>query len=99
VNARKQNGFHELLFTSTLEIDLPTWVASARGATGLAARCMGTSHRNSTVAALAPAICATMKPGASFGRIPANVSVAARASVTAGFANDVEAVNQYAAVM
>lgn len=31
--------------------------------------------------------------------MPANVSVAARASVTAGFANDVEEVNQYAAVM
>jgi hypothetical protein len=31
--------------------------------------------------------------------MPANVSVAARASVTAGLANDVEAVNQYAAVM
>ena len=35
-----------------------------------------------------------MKPGASAGRIPANVSDAARASVTAGLANDVEAVNQ-----
>ena len=31
--------------------------------------------------------------------MPVNVSVAARASVTAGFANDVDAVNQYAAVM
>ncbi len=31
--------------------------------------------------------------------MPANVSLAARASVTAGFANDVDAVNQYAAVM
>src|SRR5262245_21193977 len=40
-----------------------------------------------------------MNAGASAGRIPANVSVADRASVTAGFANDVEAVNQYAAVM
>ncbi len=40
-----------------------------------------------------------MNPGASAGRIPANVSVAERASVTAGLANDVEAVNQYAAVM
>jgi hypothetical protein len=35
-----------------------------------------------------------MKPGTSDGRIPANVSLAARASVTAGFANEVEAVNQ-----
>jgi hypothetical protein len=35
-----------------------------------------------------------MKPGASPGRMPANVSVAARANVTAGFANDVDDVNQ-----
>jgi hypothetical protein len=40
-----------------------------------------------------------MNAGTSNGLIPANVSVADRASVTAGFANDVEAVNQYAAVM
>jgi len=33
------------------------------------------------------------------GRIPANVSLAPRASVTAGFANEVDDVNQYAAVM
>src|SRR5262249_8277317 len=54
----------------------------------------GTSHRKSPVAAAAPRSCATMKPGASAGRIPANVSEAARASVTAGLANEVEAVNQ-----
>src|SRR5215471_2689363 len=59
----------------------------------------GTSQRKSNVAANAPASCATMKPGASTGRIPANVSLAARARVTAGFANDVDEVNQYAAVM
>src|SRR6185436_9179482 len=40
-----------------------------------------------------------MNAGASAGRIPAKVSVADRASVTAGLANEVEAVNQYAAVM
>jgi hypothetical protein len=40
-----------------------------------------------------------MNPGTSTGRIPANESLAARASVTAGFAKDVDAVNQYAAVM
>jgi hypothetical protein len=39
------------------------------------------------------------KTGTSAGRIPVNVFVAARASVTAGFANDVEDVNQYAPVM
>jgi len=33
------------------------------------------------------------------GRMPENVSVAARARVTAGLAKDVEAVNQYPAVM
>src|SRR6185295_5494925 len=54
----------------------------------------GTSHRKRAVAAAAPRSCATMNPGASAGRIPANVSEAARASVTAGLANDVEAVNQ-----
>ena len=40
-----------------------------------------------------------MNAGTSAGRIPANVSVIARAIVTAGFANDVDAVNQYAPVM
>src|SRR5437867_4371144 len=60
---------------------------------------VGTSQRNRAVAEPAPRSCAAMKPGTSAGRIPANVSVADRASVTAGFANEVEAVNQYAAVM
>ena len=59
----------------------------------------GTSHRNSTVAAPAPRHCAAMKAGTSASRIPAKVSVAARAMVTAGFAKLVEAVNQYAAAM
>ena len=40
-----------------------------------------------------------MNAGTSAGRMPAKVSVAARASVTAGLANEVEAVNQYAAIM
>ena len=40
-----------------------------------------------------------MKPGTSTGRMPAKVSLRLRAIVTAGFANEVEAVNQYAAVM
>jgi hypothetical protein len=40
-----------------------------------------------------------MKAGASAGRMPAKVSLAARASVTAGSANEVDEVNQYAAVM
>jgi hypothetical protein len=33
-------------------------------------------------------------PGASAGRMPANVFVSERAIVTAGFANEVEGVNQ-----
>lgn len=41
----------------------------------------------------------TDEPATSAGRIPANVSVTARATVTAGFAKDVEDVNQYADVM
>jgi hypothetical protein len=35
-----------------------------------------------------------MNPGASAGRMPANVSLADRARVTAGFAKDVDDVNQ-----
>jgi hypothetical protein len=59
----------------------------------------GTSHRNVAVAAAAPRSWATMKPDASTGRMPAKVSLAARARVTAGLAKDVDDVNQYAAVM
>src|SRR5437870_6994698 len=40
-----------------------------------------------------------MKAGASAGLTPAKVSLAARASVTAGFAKEVLSVNQYAATM
>ena len=54
----------------------------------------GVSQRKSAVAAAAPISCATMNAGASAGRMPAKVSVADRASVTAGFANEVDAVNQ-----
>src|SRR5207237_328561 len=54
----------------------------------------GMSHREKAVAAPAPASWETTNPGTSAGRIPANVSVAERASVTAGFAKEVEAVNQ-----
>src|SRR5262249_61277888 len=62
---------------------------------GAVAGSVGTSHRNSAVAAAAPRNWAAMKPGTSAGRMPANVSLAARASVTAGLANEVDAVNQY----
>jgi hypothetical protein len=40
-----------------------------------------------------------MKAGTLDGSMPANVFVSDRASVTAGLANEVEEVNQYAAVM
>jgi hypothetical protein len=59
----------------------------------------GTSQRNKAVAKNAPPSCARMKAGASVGLMPANVSLIDRAKVTAGFANEVEAVNQYAAVI
>lgn len=57
------------------------------------------SQPKATVATAAPINCAKMKAGVSAGRIPANVLVNALAAVTAGFANEVDAVNQYAAAM
>ena len=57
------------------------------------------SHRNSQVAANAPANWAMTNGGTSAGRMPAKVSVSERANVTAGFAKDVDDVNQYADVM
>src|ERR1700722_2159029 len=59
----------------------------------------GTSQRNRNVAAIAPPNCAAMNAGTSAGRMPENVSETARASVTAGLANEVDDVNQYAAVI
>jgi hypothetical protein len=59
----------------------------------------GIIHQRRRVPAAAPASCATTKAGTSAGRIPANVSLAVLASVTAGFANEVEDVNQYAPAM
>ncbi len=41
-----------------------------------------------------PAACAQMNPRMSAGRMPANVVVNERAIVTAGLANEVDAVNQ-----
>jgi len=57
------------------------------------------SHDKVRIAANAPINCAAMNPGASAGRMPEKVLVIDRAMVTAGFAKDVEAVNQYAPVM
>jgi len=47
-----------------------------------------------SVAAKLPATCAIRKNGTSAGRIPENVLESDRAIVTAGFAKDVDAVNQ-----
>jgi hypothetical protein len=49
---------------------------------------LGTSLAKVAVLAAAPSSCATTNPGTSTGRIPANVTLAARASVTVGFANE-----------
>ncbi len=52
------------------------------------------SHRINAAATNAATSWDSTKAGTSIGRIPANVSLAARASVTAGLANEVDAVNQ-----
>ena len=48
---------------------------------------------------MAPSSWAAMNAGASCGLMRVNVSVNVRAMVTAGFANAVDDVNQYAPVM
>jgi len=55
---------------------------------------VGISFRNNNVAPKPPRNCATIKSGTSTGRIPANVSESDLAIVTAGFAKEVDAVNQ-----
>ena len=52
------------------------------------------SQPRKTVAVIAPMIWAVIKPGTAAGMMPENVLVNERAMVTAGFANDVEDVNQ-----
>ena len=52
------------------------------------------SQRPTITATIIPASCAAMNPGMSDGEMPANVSESARATVTAGLANEVDAVNQ-----
>ncbi len=52
------------------------------------------SQPKNRVAATAPANCAAMNKGAEVGLIPAKLSDRQRARVTAGLANEVEAVNQ-----
>ena len=52
------------------------------------------SQPNTAVAARGPATWARMNPGASPGAMPEKVSVNERATVAAGFANEVDEVNQ-----
>jgi hypothetical protein len=52
------------------------------------------NHWPTSRAASVPASCAQIKAMAPLGVIPAKVSESDRAIVTAGFANEVEAVNQ-----
>jgi hypothetical protein len=54
----------------------------------------GKDRRSIGNAKARPANCARTKPGTSAGRMPAKVSLNDRAIVTAGFAKEVEAVNQ-----
>ena len=50
------------------------------------------NQRHSASAATAPLICAMINSGPPVERMPANVLEKQRATVTAGFANDVDAV-------
>ncbi len=68
--------------------------AERGGGSGIDRLAGASSQPSSAVAATAPTIWAAMKPGACAGWMPENVSVKARATVTAGLANEVEAVNQ-----
>lgn len=54
----------------------------------------GKSAMDTDAPTAAPTICARIKPGTSVRAIPAKVVVKPRASVTAGFAKDVDDVNQ-----
>jgi hypothetical protein len=54
----------------------------------------GHNHPPMPTAAAAPRSCATMNAGTPVGAMPANVSERERAIVTAGLANEVDAVNQ-----
>src|SRR5690348_16899804 len=76
---------------------------SGRGAGARAGRLQATGRSTSRRAIhqppAAPAHCAATKASTSPGRMPEKLEVSERASVTAGFANEVLAVNQYAAKM
>ena len=55
--------------------------------------------RSARTASPAPTSCETTNAGTFARPMPANVALKPRASVTAGLAKEVEAVNQYAAAM
>ena len=74
-------------------------VSASSGSTRSAVWSVGCQNRATPTAQSAPATCMTMNIGALAGRMPANVSVSVRATVTAGFAKLVDDVNQYAAAM
>src|SRR5262249_24290506 len=84
---QKQDSFFHF---AALPMDLVSSTALSEGCR---------SHFHNGMAIATPATWAAMKPGTLRGRMPENVSVAARAIVTAGFANEVEEVNQYAEVI
>src|SRR5260370_16631727 len=56
----------------------------------------GSSQRKNKTATTVAINCATMNAGESAGRIPAKASLAVRASATAAFATDLEALKLYA---
>jgi hypothetical protein len=93
INTGEDEARHEASFRAAHE-------GAAEGTTrGTAVGATGTNQRMRSVAAPAPRTCAATKAGTSGGRIPAKVLVSDRATVTAGFAKQVDAVNQYADVM
>jgi hypothetical protein len=57
------------------------------------------SQRKKKYPTIAATHCEMTNAGAERGAIPEKLSVSERAMVTAGFAKEVEAVNQYAAAM
>ena len=79
---------HSFTTDSSVEAS-PSWWAFEWDMTG-----DGKNHWNRSVAQKAPATSAAMNAGASTSRIPANVFEKDRARVTAGLANEVDAVNQ-----
>ena len=73
------------------------WESGDRMSLGLKRRFhaeTGQSQRDSAIAIVAPTNCATINASTPVGAIPAKVSESARAKVTAGLANEVDAVNQ-----